>query len=236
MLFALWYGSLNFSGCSSYHGHKTNRPSRGESSSQPFPVLPLDRGMLCTLGFSPSTSTSALSAAGLMPQQQYRGFRVEDVIGTSVGWCSALANKNIPIKLSLCPGIFEVGHCYSLFVLAEGVKKKSQWHERMWLASFRKWEFWVLLTNVPCTLKYSVGPPFSTFFALTEEQLANKQVIIIISSNKIYDNYSSDMNNVIFLTTLGWNQSLQLNNQVYSRSKGKTEISMEKKVPFYKWR
>lgn len=34
-------------------------------------------------------------------------------------------NKNIPLKLSCCPGIFEVGLCCSLFVLAEGVKKKS---------------------------------------------------------------------------------------------------------------
>lgn len=55
----------------------------------------------------------------------------------------------------------------------------------------------------PHTLKYSSGPTFSTFFALNEEQLANKQVIIIISYNKIYDNYSSSMNNTIFLTMLG---------------------------------
>ena len=59
----------------------------------------------------------------------------------------------------------------------------------------------MLLTNA--TLKYSVGPTLSTFFALTEEQLANKQVIIIISYNKIYDNYSSNMNNGFFPTMLG---------------------------------
>lgn len=236
MLFALWYGSMNVSGCSSSRGHKPNQPGRGKPGCQPAPVLPPDRGMLCALGFSPGESTpSALSAAGPVPWQQYRGFRVQDLIGTSVGWCSALENKNIPIKLLLWPGIFEGRLCYSLFVPA-GVKKKSQWYERIWLASFRKWEFWVLLTNAPYTLKYSVGHTFSAFFALTEEQLANKQVIIIISYNKIYDNYSSNMNNGIFLTTWGWNQRLQFNNQVYSSSKGKTKTSMEKKVPFYKRR
>lgn len=244
MLFALWYGSTNVSGCSSSHGHKPNQshghkpnqPGRGEPGCQPAPVLPPDGGTLRALGFSLGASTpSALSAAGPVPRQQDREFRVQDLIGTSVGWCSALENKNIPIKLLLWPGIFEGRLCYSLFVPA-GVKKKSQWYERMWLASFRKWEFWVLLTNAPCTLKYSVGHTFSAFFALTEEQLANKQVIIIISYNKIYDNYSSNMNNGIFLTMRGWNQSLQFNNQVYSRSKGKTKTSMEKKVPFYKRR
>lgn len=237
MLFALWYGSMKFSGCGSYHGHKPNQPGRGESGSQPPLALPLDGGMLCALRFSPGASTtSALSAAGLMPRQQYRAFRVQELIRTSAGRCSALENKNIPIKLFLCPGIFEVRPCCSLFVPAEGVKKKSRCHDRTWLASFRKQVLGVI-NKCPFVLwNTALVLTFSIFFALTEEQLANKQIIIIISYNKTYDNYSSNMNNGVFLTRLGWNQSLQFNNQVYFRSKGETKTSMPKRVPIYKGR
>jgi len=131
MLFALWYGSGNVSGCTT----ATNPPSRQRRARLPAsPWPPAGRGdAACPVSFPGCTQASALRAAGRVPWQQCRGFRVRDLIGASVGWCSALENKNIPLELSLCPGIFEVGRCYSLFVPVEGANKKSQWYERMWL-------------------------------------------------------------------------------------------------------
>lgn len=156
-LFALWYGSMNFSGCGGCHGHEPNQPSRGEAL--PGSPCPLTRQGCCLCSdfpeMPPNKKCSEHTRSGA--QQQHRVLRAgpdRPALGWAAPWkqkdsCRALLWGQAPC----CP----VG-C-------------RRWCGRAWTSSSASTETWQCSSLLH-------------FLLLTEEQVANKQINAII---KVYN-------------------------------------------------